>query len=121
MVGVHISMASGSDMLLERLLITEEGSELCSLDLICILQAFIDSTPPSMVIGRSSASFPRTVPWNLDSSPVLLCFFFKAAENRIRKFGIFRKRRHKKKRETYHLDNLLFLVSLHQQPLPHRQ
>lgn len=34
--------------------------------------------PPTMVTGCSSLSLPRTVPWYRDSSPVLLCRFFKA-------------------------------------------
>lgn len=80
LVGAQISIASGTDMLLEILLMVEDGSELCSRDLTWALQAFIDSAPPSMMTGRSFASFPRTVPWNLDSSPVLLCFFFNAIE-----------------------------------------
>lgn len=36
--------------------------------------------PPSMITGLPSAGIPRTVPWNLDSSPVLLCFFFNTAD-----------------------------------------
>lgn len=61
-LGAQISIASGTDMLLEMLLIVEDSSELCSLDLTWALQAFIDSAPPSMMTGRSFASFPRTVP-----------------------------------------------------------
>lgn len=60
--GVQMSMASGTDMLLAMLLIVEDGSELCSRDLTWALHAFIDSAPPSMMTGRSFASFPRTVP-----------------------------------------------------------
>ena len=33
-----------------------------------------------MITGLPSAGIPRTVPWNLDSSPVLLCFFFNTAD-----------------------------------------
>ncbi len=40
----------------------------------CMLSAY----PPSILTGFSSADFPSTVPWYLDSSPVLLCFFFRA-------------------------------------------
>ncbi len=34
-------------------------------------------SPPSIFTCRSIALFPNTVPWYLDSSPVLLCFFFR--------------------------------------------
>lgn len=38
----------------------------------------LSTGPPSITSGFSSAGIPSTVPWYLDSSPVLLCFFFKA-------------------------------------------
>lgn len=52
-----------------------------ALSCIWFIQSLIDSGgPPSIRIDLSSAGIPRTVPWYRDSSPVLLCFFFRALE-----------------------------------------
>jgi hypothetical protein len=42
----------------------------------------IDSAPPpSILTVFGSEGTPRTVPWNRDSTPVLLCFFMSARQN----------------------------------------
>jgi hypothetical protein len=41
----------------------------------------LSKSPPSIRTSRPSVGFPRTVPWNLASSPVLLCFFFRTAHS----------------------------------------
>ena len=42
----------------------------------------LSTGPPSIRMGFSSAFVPRTVPWNLELSPVLLCFRLSATSNR---------------------------------------
>lgn len=42
----------------------------------------LSTGPPSIRMGFSSAFVPRKVPWNLELSPVLLCFRLSATSNR---------------------------------------
>lgn len=59
------------------------GVAVCTEDNDCVHSAIDAAGPPTIVTVCNSVSLPRTVPWYRDSSPVLLCFFFRAVHQLV--------------------------------------